>query len=221
MQNMIARRPRYARIILMLALLCAVGICVFVIRRPLLRAAGWLLVVEDSVTPADAVVVAADADGAGSLEASDLVHSGVAKQVAVFADPPDATVSLEFSRRGIPYEGAAARLVRQLGDLGVTTVDHITRYVSGSEDEGPVLAEWCDQHRFRSIVVVSTSDHSRRLRRVLHRSMRGHQTKVMIRPSHYSVFDPDRWWETRGGIRTEVEELEKLLLDVLRHPIPA
>jgi uncharacterized SAM-binding protein YcdF (DUF218 family) len=82
-----------------------------------------------------------------------------------------------------------------------------------------VLADWCDRHGFRSVVVVSAPDHSRRLRRVLHRSMKGHQMRVTVHPARYSVFDPDRWWETRGGIRIDVEELEKLLLDVVRHPI--
>ena len=220
MQNMIARRQRWAGIVLVAVLLGAAGIGIFALRRPILRAAGWALVVNEHVEPADVIVVSADADGAGVLEAADLVHSGFATRVAVFADPPDAVVDLEFIRRGIPYEGAAARSFRQLRALGVDTIEHIPRYVAGTEDEGPVLAEWCDQHRFRSVVVVSTSDHSRRLRRVLHRSMKGHQTRVTVRSSRYLIFDPDRWWETRGGIRTEVLELEKLLLDVVRHPIP-
>jgi hypothetical protein len=43
----------------------------------------------------------------------------------------------------------------------------------------------------------------------------------MVHPTsaRYSDFDPDRWWGSRGGIRIEIEELEKLLLDVVRHPI--
>jgi hypothetical protein len=31
--------------------------------------------------------------------------------------------------------------------------------------------------------------------------------------------DPDRWWETRRGVRTEIVELQKLLLDVVLHPM--
>jgi hypothetical protein len=31
--------------------------------------------------------------------------------------------------------------------------------------------------------------------------------------------DPDRWWKTRGGVRTEIIELQKLLLDFTLHPI--
>ena len=152
------------------------------------------------------------------LEAAELFHSGVAMRVAVFADPPG-TVDREFIRRGIPYEDAAARSIRQLKALGVDTIDRIPRNEAGTENEGRVLPDWCDEHGFHSVIVVSTSDHSRRLRRVLHRSMKGHQTKVAVRSARYSDFDPDRWWESRGGIRTEIEEFEKLLLDVVHHPI--
>ena len=219
MQNMIGRRQRRAGMVLVVVLLGAACIGIYAIRRPILRAAGWALVVNERAEAADVIVVAVNADGAGVLEAADLVHSGVATRVAVFADPPDSIVEREFVRRGIPYEDAAARSVRQLRALGVDTIDLIPTFVAGSEDEGPVLADWCDQHRFRSVVVVSTSDHSRRLRRLLHRSMKGHQTRVSVRSARYLVFDPDRWWRSHGEIRTELEELEKLLLDVVRHPI--
>ena len=55
------------------------------IRTPVLRAAGWALVITNAPAgPADIIVVAVDADGAGVLEAADLVHEGVATRVAVF-----------------------------------------------------------------------------------------------------------------------------------------
>ena len=38
-------------------------------------------------------------------------------------------------------------------------------------------------------------------------------------PARYSSFDPDRWWETRGGVRIEIIELQKLVLDVVLHPM--
>jgi hypothetical protein len=220
MQNMVRLRRLYAGIVLVVLLLGIASIAISAIRQPILRAAGWALVVNvnDRVEPADVIVVTVEADGAGVLEAADLVHSGVATRVAVFGEAPD-TVEREFIRRRIFYENEAARSVRYLRSLGVDTIDLIPTYVGGSEDEGPALAGWCDQHGFRSVVVVSTSDHSRRLRRVLHRSMKGHQTKITARSARYSVFDPDQWWRSHRGIRTEVAELEKLLLDVVRHPI--
>jgi hypothetical protein len=70
----------------------------------------------------------------------------------------------------------------------------------------------------RLIIVVTSSDHSRRLQRVLRRAMKGRGTRVIVRRSRYSEFDPDRWWQTRSGTRSEIIEFEKLLIDVVRHP---
>jgi hypothetical protein len=188
------------------------------LREPILRAVGWALVTEDPIAPADVIVVALDAGGAGVLEAADLVHSGIATRVAVFADPPSLW-DHEFIRRGLPYEDEAARQIRQLKLLGVTDIEQVPRTDAGTEGEGEVLPAWCDQHQFRSVVMVASSDHTRRLRRVLDRSMKGHRTRVAVRPSRYSSFDPDRWWETRGGIRTAIIESQKLWLDFVRHPM--
>jgi hypothetical protein len=217
-RQMIALRQRYARIVLILALLAIASFAVPAIRQSILRAAGWTLVVNERVGSADIIVISGDADGAGELEASDLIHSGVATRVAIFAYTPD-EVQSEFIRRGVPFEDSAARSVRRLRALGIENIDQIPGYVTGTENEGPVLARWCDEQRFRSVVVVGTLDHSRRLRRVLHRSMKRHQTSVTVRSARHSAFDPDRWWESRNGIRTELMELEKLLLDIVRHPI--
>jgi uncharacterized SAM-binding protein YcdF (DUF218 family) len=188
------------------------------VREPLLRAAGRALVVYDAIAPADVIVVSLDSGGAGALEAADLVKGGVATRVAVFADPPSGE-DLEFIRRGLPYEDASARQMRQLKSLGVTDIMQISRTESGSESEALVLPQWCDQHQLHSIVFVTTRDHARRLRRVLDRAMRGHATRIAVQPSPYASFDQNRWWETRDGIRTEIVELQKLLLDVVLHPL--
>jgi hypothetical protein len=200
------------------ALAAAAIVAVPSVREPVLRAAGWALVVNEPVAPADIIVISPDSGGAATLEAADLVQSGIATRVAVFADPPSGE-DHEFIRRGLPYEDGAARQIRQLRWLGVTDVVQIPRTDVGTQGEAQVLPPWCDQHQFRSIVVVAARDHSRRLRRVLDRAMKGHPTRVTVRPARYSSFDPDRWWETRGGVRTEIVELQKLVLDFVLHPM--
>src|SRR5271154_815411 len=209
--------PRWAPILMVLALSAFAIVAIRPFREPVLQAAGWVLVVNEPVVPADIIVLSLDSGGAGALEAADLVQSGVSTRVAVFMDPPSG-VDHEFIRRGLPYEDAAARQIRQLRSLGVTDVVQISR-IDGTEGEGRVLPPWCDEHQLRSIVVVATKDHSRRLRRVLDRVMKGHLTRVTVESARYSNFDPDRWWETRGGVRTEIVELQKLLLDVVLHPM--
>jgi hypothetical protein len=209
---------RWATILVALALAAFAIVAIRSLREPVLRAAGWALVVNnESAAPADIIVLTIDSDGAGALEAADLVQSGVSKRVAVFQDPPSGE-DYEFIRRGLPYEDAGARQIRQLKMLGVTDVLQIAR-VNGTESEGQMLPQWSDHQHLRSIVVVAGKDHSRRLRRVLDRDMKGHPTQVTVRAARYSNFDPDRWWETRGGVRAEVVELQKLLLDFMRHPL--
>lgn len=214
---MIFRWPRWPPILVVVALAAFAIVAIRSLREPVLRAAGWVLVVNEPVASADIIVLSLDSGGAGALEAADLVQSGISKRVAVFMDPPSAE-NHEFIRRGLPYEDAGARQIRQLRSLGVTDVVQISR-IDGTEGEGHVLPPWCDEHQLRSLIFVAAKDHSRRLRRVLDRTMKGHPTHVTVQPARYSSFDPDRWWGTRGGVRTEIIELQKLLLDVVLHPM--
>ena len=215
---MSSRWPRWGPILVVVALAAATIVVVPSVREAVLRAAGWALVINEPVAAADSIVVSLDSGGAGALEAADLVQSGIATRVAVFTDPPSGE-DHEFIRRGLPYEDAGARQFRQLTWLGVTNVVQISRTDIGTEAEGQALPPWCDQHGFRSIVFVAARDHSRRLRRVLDRVMKGHSTRITVQPSRYSSFDPDRWWKTRNGVRTEIVELQKLILEVVLHPI--
>jgi hypothetical protein len=188
------------------------------VREPVLRAAGWALVVNEPVAPVDIIVVSLDSGAAGALEAADLVQSGVATRVAVFTDPPSGD-DYEFIRRGLPYENMGAERMRQLRWLGVTDVVEIPRTNTGTEGEAQVLPPWCDQHQFRSLVFVAARGDSQRVRRMLGRVMKGHATRVTVQPERYSSFDPDRWWKTRGGIRTEIVQLQMLALEIVLHPM--
>jgi hypothetical protein len=205
-------------IIVVVVLAAAAIVAVPSVREPILRAAGWALVVSEPVTPADIIVVSLESGGAGALEAADLVQNGIATRVAVFADPPSGE-DREFIRRGLPYEDASARQIRQLKSLGVTDIVQIPRTDVGTESDSQLLPPWCDRHQFRAIVFVTTRDHSRRVWQVLDRVMKGHGTRVTVQAARYSSFDPDRWWETRGGVRTEIVELQKLVLEVVLHPM--
>jgi hypothetical protein len=198
------------------ALAATVIVAVPSVRESVLRAAGWALVANEPAAPADAIVVSLSSGGAGVLEAADLMQSGIATHVAVFNNPPEREDN-ELIRRGLPYEVASTRQVRQLGWLGVTDIVQITISDGGTEAEA--LMARCDQHRFRSIVFVARRGYSRRLQWVLNRAMKGRPTRVKVRAARYSSFDPDRWWETRDGIRIEIVELPLLVLEAILHPM--
>lgn len=210
------RRSYIAAIVLLLF-----GILAIVVpsSRTYILASVARVVVIDSppATSADVIVIAIDADGAGTLAAADLVHDGVSHRVAVFDDPPS-SVDREFLRRGIDYEDRAAISIGQLRSLGVQDVVEIPRSVSGSEQEGDILPSWCEKHAYHSVVLVTSPDHSRRLNRILYRSLRGYQIRIIIHSSPYSDFTLNTWWKSRAGVRDGIFELEKLMLDFARHP---
>jgi hypothetical protein len=197
---------------------CLVLLLSLAFRAPILTAAGRLLVVDNPVASADLIVVSIGAREEGVLEAADLFHRGVAPQVAVLAEPLD-EVDREFIRRGVPYFDPAAQSIRELDTLGVTHVVRIPQVVAGTREEGQVLPGWIEQRRFRSVVLVTTSDHSRRVGRVLRRALKGQPVTLIVQPSHYSKYDPEHWWQTRDNLMTGIIELGKLFLDVLLHPI--
>ena len=210
------RKSTVALVGMMLVVACAIVIAP--VRTSLLRAMGRFLVATDQLQRADVIVLSVDSDGAGVLEATDLVHEHVADRVALFADPPD-PVDREFLRRGVPYHNAAAVSVGQLHDLGINPVEVIPRTVTGTNDESLDLATWCSEHGYRVVIFVSTLDHSRRTARILARATRCGALQLSVHASRYSAFNPDAWWKSRTGVRTEIVESEKLLLDMLLHPL--
>jgi hypothetical protein len=186
-------------------------------RRALLKSIGHALVAQDAPARGDLIIISTDVMGAGILEAADLVKAGFATRVAIFDRPPN-RVQLEFARRGIQSLDVKLFSLQLLHSLGLQDVVVIPPVV-GTEDEGKVLQRWCVANSIHSIVFVSTPDHSRRTRRVLNRTLGPLGIKVTVRYSKYSDFEPDSWWQGREGQRIEAVELEKLLLDLLRHPL--
>ena len=118
------RLPRWAPILILVGAAAAPIAAFPSMREPVLRAAGWALVVSEPVLPADIIVVSLSSGGAGALEAADLIQTGIARRVAVFTDPPSGD-DVEFIPPGTPYEDEGARRIRQLRWLGVTDVVEI------------------------------------------------------------------------------------------------
>lgn len=213
----LTRHSRWAIILLALATLSIASIAsVPTWRSAVLRNIGWTLVAEDPPGKADIIVISTNGIQPGILEAADLVHSGFAGRVAIFR-PPVSRAATELERRGIKTSSEKEAAIQFLHELGVAQVSIIPSTV-GTVDEGEVLRRWCAANSIHSVLFVSVPDHSRRTRRVLNRALRQAGVKVMVRYTRYSEYDPNAWWQTRGGQRVQLVETEKLLLDLLRHP---
>jgi hypothetical protein len=203
---------------LVLLLIVAVSMFVPTVRSTLLVTLGRALVADDSIMPVDVIVIAPDAAEAGVLEAADLVQHGISDRVAVLSRPVT-PLSAHFKQRGVPYADEGERYLGLLHALRIEQVEIVRMREGGTEEAGEFLPEWSRQRQFSSVLVVTGTDHSRRIRRVLRRNSSGHNPSFTVRRSRYSAFTPERWWWHRGTIRTGLIELQKLALDVLLHPL--
>lgn len=209
---------RASLVALLCVLLLVVAASIPTSREWLLHRAGLALIAEDPLTRADLIVLSVEAGAAGVLEASQLVRQGIADRVAVFTPPPEPAL-LELDRRGIRYQDPFVGFVEDLTALGVSQVVPIPEKVAGTEDTGPALTRWCHSDGCRTVVVVCSPDHSRRIRRVLRRAVQDQPLKIIVRPARHAVFQPANWWRQRASTRIQLEESAKLLLDVIRHPL--
>jgi hypothetical protein len=212
------RRGRWPRIVFAVLLLAGAVLAIPASRAATLSTVGHALVANDPLLPADVIVISVDAGAAGVLEAADLAREGVSNTVAVFSEPP-MPADLEFARRGVRHRDDASRALEELEALGVKDAQRIPTPVDGTTAEGRVLSTWVRERGFRTLVMVTTSDHARRTRRVLRRALKDQQTTIIVRPSRYSDFDAAAWWRTRIGVRTGLIELQKLVLDFVSHPL--
>lgn len=220
-RSLVAWTRSHSRVLVLALPLLALGALAVApwLRSAVLERIGSVLVAQDPpLTRADAIVIAPDLEEGGILEASDLVRERLATRVAVFA-PPLTPIADEFTARGIEYEDRGGRSLRQLDALGVRHAELIRLPVGGSEDAVRLLATWCKRHDLQTVLVVTGTDHSRRLRRLVARSMSDSRTRAYIRASRYSAFNPSNWWQHRGTLDTGIIELQKLVLDIVRHPL--
>jgi hypothetical protein len=204
-----------ARAALVLGTVLVVLAVLPLLRRPLLRSAGALLVYEDPLQHADVGVITAETGDAGELEAADLFRDHVVPRVAALVAKPR-EAEIEMARRGIRKPD----VVDVLSRLGVpaSAVDVIDAGEGGTTEGTAALAAWCRARRIHRLLVIVSPHHATRVRRALVRAFPRRRTTFSIRITKYDAFRAGTWWQSRTTARDGIVELEKLLLDYAMHP---
>ena len=96
------------------------------------------------------------------------------------------------------YADEGERYLRLLHAMNIGQVEIVRMPDGGTEEVGEFLPEWSRQRQLSSVLVVTGTDHSRRVKRVLRRNSSGQQPRFTVRRSRYSAFTPERWWWRRS-----------------------
>jgi hypothetical protein len=170
---------------------------------------GRWLVVEDPLEKAQAVVVLSGRMPLRALEAAKLYREGYAPKVWVtHSSEPGATLEAMqiayvgedfYNLRVLMREGVPGDAIRVLAPPIVNTADELAAVSAALEEE-----------KGRTVIIVTSKVHTRRVRILWHRLVAG-RGQAIVRAASDDPFEPRRWWRTTGDALDVVRELLGIL----------
>jgi uncharacterized SAM-binding protein YcdF (DUF218 family) len=184
----------------LISLVFIVVLClaIYLVRHPLMRFAGEEWIVEDPLEHADAIIVLSDdnyyADRAA--HAADLYRHGMAPYIVA------------SGRKLRPYAGVAELMEHDLVERAVPK-DKILRVSHQAEntlEESLALRQQVVERKWRSVIVVTSSYHTRRARYIFTHVFPS-TVGVRVSGAKDGDFDPDSWWERRVSVKRLAAEV--------------
>ncbi len=200
-----AQRGGVIRRVLITLFVLLTLVCLYLVRGPILRGAAHLLITEDDLEPADAIVVLGDDNYAGDRAArgAELFHARWA---------PVVVASGRYLR---PYASVADLIARDLAERGVLAdaIIPLRHRAASTREEAMAVRELARERRWRRLIVVTSNYHTRRARYIF-RDVLGTDFDIRVAPAADSEFDPRAWWQSREGCKIFAHETAAWLLAV-------
>ncbi|MBX3290088.1 MAG: YdcF family protein [Acidobacteria bacterium] len=182
---------------------------------PLAWFLGQWLVVEKPLEKADAIFVLAGSANyvERNAEAARLYNLGIAPKILLTDDRNKGGWDNERQRN--PYFVERAKWLLLENGVPETSIVILPDRINGTDDEAKALAKHLQQNPYRSVLLVTSSFHTRRALWTftlmvddmnLNTEIGVHSSPATNGP-HSSAF----WWTNRNGLRTTISEYLKLI----------
>lgn len=172
---------------------------------------GRFMAAEDPLETADAIFVFSGTRVERPLEAFDLYRDGYAPRVVVTRAVAEQAM-FTAERRGVRVASdfdLNREVLRQLG-LPESALVAPERIHDNTAQEAQTLRALAAQYHWRTVILVSSKYHLRRVGLACAREMKGTGVQLIRRGSRYDLSTPDRWWRRRSDIRWLLSEVPKL-----------
>lgn len=173
-------------------------VLLYFLRHPILRAMGDFWIVPDPPSQADAIIVLADDNYSAdrATKAAELYREHYA---------PLIVASGHMLR---PYFGIGDLMKRDLTERGVPASAIIAYPHQGDDtlEEARLLRSLIVQRGWSRLLIVTSNYHTRRARYIWRRTLPS-GVNFWMAAAPDQDYDPDRWWETRIGVKTFAHEL--------------
>ena len=195
----VSRRKRNALIFAGVLLVIAVAMT-WAIRR-----VGLWLVVQDSLEPAQTIVVLSGRMPVRALEAAELYKQGYAVQVWVTRPVSPAE---ELQQMGIYYVGEEFYSQKVLIHLGVPAdaIRVLEKPAGNTEEEVLQIAEELRREGGRRVILVTSKPHTRRVKAIW-RARVGESPRALVRYASADSYDGAHWWRHTRDALDVVREL--------------
>ena len=175
----------------------------------LYHSGGWLIV-EDPLEKADAIFVLGGTRIERPLEAYDLYTEGWAPRIMLFRVVSDYG-EVELMKRGFafPLESDVQKdVLHRLGMPEGAVV--VLSEEDSTKEEALEVRTAALANGWKTIIVVTSKQHTRRARLVVSRRLAGTDVKLIMRASRYDLTDAEHWWRNRATVRFTLFELQRL-----------
>ncbi len=190
---------------LILALLAASA---YAFRAQLLtRAAGFLVVANDPLQPADVLFVLNGDYNTRPFRAADLYRQGLAPAVVIAqsANQPVQNLGLLQNETSI-----AVAAMEKLG-IPSEKIVVLPGGVTSTYDEALALRRYVQEKGLHTVILVTSAFHTRRARWIISKELAGLGVTLQVSPVPYGGFDAANWWKSEDGLVTVNNEYVKLL----------
>jgi uncharacterized SAM-binding protein YcdF (DUF218 family) len=204
-ENLRIVRPRARRRILFSVAACGILILALV---AFLGVGRWL-VIEDPPVKARAIAVLSGNMPLRAMEAAALYRQGYAPEVwLTHSSQPRETLQAI----GIPFEGEEDYNTRILIHEGVpaAAIHILEPPIVNTADEIRVINMALDREKDRSVILVTSKAHTRRVR-LLWRKLVPRERRAVVRAASADPFDPAHWWRSSSDVLDVVRELLGLI----------
>jgi uncharacterized SAM-binding protein YcdF (DUF218 family) len=179
----------------------------------LVHAGRYLVVQQQPLQRADAIVVLGGARVERWLEAVDLYRAGWATHI-VLSPGRIEPAELRLRQSGIrfPAESDLVRDAMVQMQVPATAIVILRGPLDNTAEEATSTREIASAAGWHRLIIVTSHYHTRRTLFAFERELRGTSIEITVRASRYDLVTPDRWWTERAEFRFVVSELQSLLV---------
>lgn len=179
----------------------AIVAVVYLASTPLLTALGGLLIEDDGLRKADAILVlGGDRYGDRTLKAGQLAKDGYAPIVFVSGPPRLIGYESDDEIQFAETKGYSASLFKPI---------HLPEEAESTRTEARFVGQVLRDQGIKSILLVTSNFHTKRGAKLFRQE--NPTLSVTVIPSTDRYFTPSTWWKTRPGEKTFIYEWMKTI----------